>query len=361
MSYQAVDLFKAHSETNGMTRFIGLILAHYCNADTLAAWPSIDLLMLDTGAAERTIRKALKELETLNEFTIGTRADGTRLYTLTLTCPPTCDGSSNHGRHLADTRTKRRMVEAARKRAARTTTPTEAPLEDTLEPGLEELSGKICRTRETLEPGLEELSGKICRTVRQNLPDIAPDTSLREKEKLTPTTNGSSNDQDPNALADPSMAADAASGGTDSPSDMNALIYEVRHGLPRQLSMTITPAAIRKALQRPFALGITRPQLRDALARDWTGARSGAVITYLRELEPPAPEPEPIKVFCPVHPRVDITRTECWQCRKERRTSANKTKRREGETTRDWMERIANNPLTTTTKTHDSPATPGGQ
>ncbi|WP_081976508.1 helix-turn-helix domain-containing protein [Dermabacter hominis] len=343
MSYQAVDLFKAHSETNGMTRFIGLVLAHYCNADTLAAWPSIDLLMLDTGASERTIRKALKELETLNEFTISESGDGTRLYTLALTCPPTCDGSSNHGRHLADTRTKRRMVEAARKRAARSTTPTQAPLEDTLEPGLEELSGKICRTREPLAPGLEELSGKHFRTVRQNLPDIDPDTSLKEKEKLTPTTNGSSNNPTPNEVSSLARAADAASGGNTSSTDMNALIYEVRHGLPRQLSMTLTPTAIRKALQRPFALGITRQQLRDALARDWTGARSGAVITYLRELEPPAPEPEPTKVFCPVHTRVDITRTECWKCRKERRTSANKTKRREGETTRDWMERIANN------------------
>lgn len=332
MSIEHYDAVLAHSRAEGSARLVMLALAHRMNPATHFAWPSIDLLMHETRLSERAIRGAFTTLVQLGELTRDTR-DGNRGFSFTLQCPDGCAGDRNHARNLSELRTTRRAHTTARKRAQRATPPTplEAPVEEL---SLQNMQGQTTprNTNRTVVPA------KSAYLSLQNLQGQTPDTSLREPERLTTTTKPAS--RNGHIVEAGGEDTPPARPGGETPT-INDLVTTARAVLPRQLVLQITVAAFTRALQPAHAKGLTSDELRRALhARSFDGAGPGAVITFLRELEP-LPEPTANTTHCPIHGD-DTTRRTCQKCANDarQRAIASGTAKQPGETIDQWLKRL---------------------
>lgn len=346
MSFQTVDTFKAHSKSKGATRLVGMMLAHYTNEEGYA-WPSIDLLQADTNASERTIRQALRELAALNEYQ-ATIYKGKRAYKLTIECPTECDGDYRHGRNLSDYRNARRNYENAKKRRQRTTNQTLETVK--LEMSRQNLPGQeASRT-----PLRNNVPAKSTSMSRQNLPGQNPLYIYikKRKRKETSSTSETSKPQlaasrkpTPQRLETkqnnvPLRAAKAAGGG-----NIEILLNEVRSILPKELCLQVPTSRLKEHLQVASERGMTNEQIKQAMMRSWTNAGPGAVIAFVKQLEPPpqALKPATEPIWCRAHPKVDIRQLQCAKCETDRRASLKNSgfNRLPGETTQEWLKRIA--------------------
>lgn len=103
MSVEALALALHHSRAKGTDK---LVLIGITNHDgDGGAWPSHDTLAKYANCSVTRVKQAIKTLVELGEVAVQVRAGGdtnTRndrrpnLYQVTLSCPPTCDGSKKH-------------------------------------------------------------------------------------------------------------------------------------------------------------------------------------------------------------------------------------------------------------------------
>lgn len=92
-----------HSKVAGTTLNVAIGIANH-DGDG-GAWPAIETLMKYARRSERTVQRALEELQELGEVVVHYNAGGDRntpgdrrpnLYELVLSCPPECDRTKHH-------------------------------------------------------------------------------------------------------------------------------------------------------------------------------------------------------------------------------------------------------------------------
>ena len=105
MSVESMAIALHHSRAT--TAVARLVLIGICNHDgDGGAWPTIKTLAKYAGGvSDRTVQRAIGELEELGEIRVERNAGGTKnwqehrrpnLYHVTLICPPECDRSKSH-------------------------------------------------------------------------------------------------------------------------------------------------------------------------------------------------------------------------------------------------------------------------
>lgn len=102
MSIEAMTIALHHSKARGTTKLVLLGIANHQGDG--GAWPSIRTLARYGGVSERSVQRALRELEDLGEIRTHIQQGGMGVpasvrpnrYEVTLTCPPDCDRSQQH-------------------------------------------------------------------------------------------------------------------------------------------------------------------------------------------------------------------------------------------------------------------------
>lgn len=103
MTVESITVVLHHSRSSGTTLNVAIGIANH-DGDG-GAWPAIETLMKYARKSERTVQRALEELQALGEIVVHYNAGGDRntpadrrpnLYELVLSCPPECDRTKNH-------------------------------------------------------------------------------------------------------------------------------------------------------------------------------------------------------------------------------------------------------------------------
>lgn len=103
MSIESMAIVLNHSRSTGTAKVVILGIASH-DGDG-GAWPSVATLARYANVEVRNVQRALKRLEELREIRIYVQDGGTsrtpdhtrpNRYEITLRCPPTCDGTSQH-------------------------------------------------------------------------------------------------------------------------------------------------------------------------------------------------------------------------------------------------------------------------
>lgn len=104
VSVEAMALVLHHSRAKGTAKLILIGIANH-DGDG-GSWPSIATLAKYANVNESTVRRALRELEELDEIRVHLNAGGTHetrgdrrpnRYDLLIACPQTCDRTTKHG------------------------------------------------------------------------------------------------------------------------------------------------------------------------------------------------------------------------------------------------------------------------
>ncbi|MFI7587886.1 helix-turn-helix domain-containing protein [Spongisporangium articulatum] len=103
MSVEAISLALHHSRATGTVKLVLIGIANH-EGDG-GSWPSIATLARYANASERTVQRAIRQLEELGEVVVAIQAGGLadldhryrpNRYEVTLRCPPDCDGTTRH-------------------------------------------------------------------------------------------------------------------------------------------------------------------------------------------------------------------------------------------------------------------------
>lgn len=100
MSIEAMTLVLHHSQASGAAQMILMGIANHQGDG--GAWPSIATLAKYGKVSERRVQQVIRELEESGELHIDTMGGvdtgtgATNRYFVTLSCPPDCDGTTNH-------------------------------------------------------------------------------------------------------------------------------------------------------------------------------------------------------------------------------------------------------------------------
>lgn len=92
-----------HSRAKGTAKLVLLGIANH--AGDGGAWPTVATLARYANVTERAVQQAIGQLQRLGELLVERQAGGLahmknyerpNRYTVMVSCPPTCDGTSNH-------------------------------------------------------------------------------------------------------------------------------------------------------------------------------------------------------------------------------------------------------------------------
>lgn len=102
MSVEALAIVLNHSKARGAAKIVLMGIANHINPDNDGAWPSQAKLAGYANVSDRAVRDAVDVLVDLGELRYETAAGHSKTqykpnrYWLTLSCPPDCDGTTNH-------------------------------------------------------------------------------------------------------------------------------------------------------------------------------------------------------------------------------------------------------------------------
>lgn len=103
MSIEALSIVLNHSKASGAVKLVLIGIANHINPDNDGAWPSQEKLAHYANCSDRYVRDAIQLLSEMGELRYeshGGRGRGDNYkpnrYWLLLTCPPDCDGTTNH-------------------------------------------------------------------------------------------------------------------------------------------------------------------------------------------------------------------------------------------------------------------------
>lgn len=109
MSIEAMTVVLHHSKSQGAAKLVLLGIANHQGDG--GAWPSIATLAKYAGGIDRrTVQRALRDLTRAGELSCEIQAGGSygddsarpNRYWVLLTCPPECDGTTNHRKRVLD-------------------------------------------------------------------------------------------------------------------------------------------------------------------------------------------------------------------------------------------------------------------
>lgn len=353
MSVQAIASVLAHSRSQGAARIVAFVLANHANSTTGLAWPGMTLLMAEANLSERSVRRALAELVDLGEIADAGEVHGARAWTVEVDCPPACDGTGGHvvvQRRAIDA--QRRASERRRKQVQRAGLDVaDRDAGEVVEGVVEELSRPDWPGQnDSGTPDRSVVPARLTGTSRPDWPGQGGLSLIREPEVETTTTSeprtaahdrGSSKK---GAAAAAGAAAGATAGG--GAEDVDQALAAVQAALPSALRISVARSSLKRALESPLGRGMTAEAVEQAVrARSWAGAGAGALIVFVRDLEPEPPRttPQMVRSWCPLHVEEETTRGQCGRCREEgvRRREASGAVRRPGESTADFLTRLA--------------------
>lgn len=103
MSVEAMSAVLNHSRAKGTDKLVLLGIANHQGDG--GAWPTVATLARYANATERSVQRSIANLTRLGELLVERQAGGIaglksyqrpNRYVVTVTCPPSCDGTVNH-------------------------------------------------------------------------------------------------------------------------------------------------------------------------------------------------------------------------------------------------------------------------